>query len=363
MDFKIRKNGEHGVAVYRQIADQLRQMIVSGTLQSGDRLPPEPEFAKQLQVNRMTLRKSLQILREELLLVKTPSKGIFILPANERKYRLGIILQKTGSVSFDLYTTMIIRAISSAVRNYENCGTALLSIEENETPDQFFRKTVRAGVDGCIAILFHPGDGKIFTDSIFSGIPIVILGGRVPGFPSVDLDDSQLEPAVRRLTELGHRKIAYVSCRSATTHSISRDRNFAALRKQYHLDSNPDYCVNCDLKTTWFEQGMAAAERLLSLPNPPTAILCNSRAVASGVWNRLLMNGCRIPEDISVIGFDNRYLENPLLSSLEQPLLQMAQKGVDLIFERIEQGRWDPDAHYRFPVELYEGKSIGVCHG
>ena len=363
MDLKIQKDNRTGEAVYRQIANQLRDMIADGTLQSGDRLPPEPEFAKQLQVNRMTLRKSLKILLEERLLVKTPSKGTFILPAGERRHRIGIIFPRGDGNVFDWYTTMTVRAIGVAVKKYENCGTAILSLEENETADQFFRKMIRQGVEGAVAVMIQPNDGNILSDPIFSGIPIVALGvHEIPGIPSVDLVDNQVEPAIRYLVSKGHRKIAYVSCCSESAHCIARDRNFVELRHKYHLSMDPDYYIRCDLKEPWFYQGMSAAERLLSLPEPPTAIVSNSRMICSGIWNKLLMMGCRIPDDISVIGFDNKCLENPLIASLEQPMRQMAQKCVDLIFDRIELGRWEPNAHFQFPVELYEGKSIGVCN-
>lgn len=363
MKLKIEKNSRSGEAVYHQIANQLRDMIADGTLQSGDRLPPEPEFAKQLQVNRMTLRKSLKILQEERLLVKTPSKGTFILPSGERKHRIGIIFPKGENETFDWYTTTTARAIAVAVKKYENCGTAVLSLDENETADEFFRKMIRTGVEGGVAVMMEPGDGKIFSDPIFSGIPIVALGvHEIPGIPSVDLVEDQMEPAVRRLVALGHRKIAYISCCSSSAHCRCRDRNFLQLQKKYHLSQNPEYYIWRDLDIHWFDQGMNEAEQLLSLPEPPTAILTNSRMIMGGVWNKLLMMGCRIPQDISVIGFDNRCLENPLVASLEQPIMQMAEKCVDVLFDRIELGRWDPDAHYQFPVELYEGKSIGACH-
>lgn len=364
MFLEIRKDNGSSEAVYRQIANQLKSMIADGTLKTGDRLPPEPEFAKQLQVNRMTLRKSLKILLDERLLVKTPSKGTFILPAGERKHRLGIIFPRGDNTGFDWYSTMMIRVISIAVRKYENCGTAILTIEKDDTADQFFRKMLRSGVEGSIAVMISPDDGKILSDPVFSGTPIVSLGIRgIPGIPSVDLVEEQMEPAIRHLVSKGHRKIAYVSCCcSSSAHCMCRDRNFLELRKKYNLDMNPDYYVRCDLDFHWFYQGMSAAEKLLSLPVPPTAIVSNARMIINGLWNKLQMMGCRIPEDISVIGFDNRCLENPLVASLEQPMLQMAEKCVDLLFERLEQGHWKSDAHYQFPVELYEGKSIGVCH-
>ena len=363
MIFDLQKNNRNGKAVYRQIATQLKQMIAEGTLQSGDRLPPEPEFAKQLGVNRMTLRKSLQILLDERLLIKTPSKGTFIRPVEERKHRIGIIFPKGENNSFDWYTTVMARSITSAVKKYENCGTAILSIEANETPDQFFRKIIRSGVEGGVAIMMESDEGKILSDPIFAGVPIVSLGvHEISGIPSVDLVENQMEPAIRRLVESGHRKIAYISCCSTSAHCVSRDRNFIELQQRYQLVQNPDYYIRCASEIPWFIQGMNTAEKLLSLPEPPTAIVSNSRTIINGVWNKLLMMGCRIPEDISVIGFDNRCLENPLVASLEQPIRQMTQKCVDLLFERIEKGHWNADAHYQFPVELYEGKSIGVCH-
>jgi len=75
---------------------------------------------------------------------------------------------------------------------------------------------------------------------------------------------------------------------------------------------------------------------LCSTANKPTAIVCAGRTFAYGAWQGIMDAGLKIPQDISVIGFDCEMASNPHLSTIVQPFYEMAEKAGELILARLE---------------------------
>ncbi|MGO1318144.1 MAG: LacI family DNA-binding transcriptional regulator [Cellulomonadaceae bacterium] len=138
------------------------------------------------------------------------------------------------------------------------------------------------------------------------GVSIFAAGGKVPEYPFVGIDDRlAARQAVDHLVRLRHRRIAMVDASDPQADNwptIGRREAYQDALREAGLKAPPEYLVD----QRWgVEGGALAAQKLLSLPRPPTAIFAHSDEVAFGVQRAVRRAGLRIPEDLSVIGIDD----------------------------------------------------------
>jgi DNA-binding LacI/PurR family transcriptional regulator len=152
--------------------------------------------------------------------------------------------------------------------------------------------------------------------------PVIELwqGSRAQRFPAIAVDNADgMRAAVSHLYELGHRRIAFIG-----------DPNKAdvAERRDAYLDWGDDVVMTPNTAP----DGAAALDLLLDRPDPPTAIAAATDVLAFGVLHRAAARGLRVPEDLSVTGFDDIPLAAsavPALTSVRMPVEAMAQAAVE----------------------------------
>lgn len=199
----------------------------------------------------------------------------------------------------------------------------------------------------ALGVLFLGGNHKNFqTDFRQLGIPGVLVTNEAESLhfdnlSSVYIDNRQASrQAVETLLSLGHRQIALVG-------GHRRYSDTSAQRWQGALDALEAAKVpidpEADYATVYFsaEGGYSGATELLNRGRKFTALFAMSDLMAIGAIRALRDNGLRVPEDVSVIGFDGLPLGEylvPRLSTVEQPGRAMAKRSVELLLEAIEKG-------------------------
>ena len=139
------------------------------------------------------------------------------------------------------------------------------------------------------------------------GMPVVTVGNRQPGWPSVRIDDrAAMALATRYAIELGHRDIGYAgTVPSSITHlqtPFDRRDAFAKVMSDHGLVCPPEWTLECD----WTAAGAAEhADRMFSLPHLPTCVIAASDEMAFGVLSSARRHGLDVPRDVSVIGIDD----------------------------------------------------------
>lgn len=182
-------------------------------------------------------------------------------------------------------------------------------------------------------------------------IPLVLLdpsGDPGQQVPSVGASNwSGGLSATRHLLELGHRRIAIITGPDFALSSRARLDGYRAALDTAGVPIEPSLIGGGDFM---IEGGLAQARRLLRLPDPPTAIFACNDGQAIGVYHAAHELGLRIPDDLSVVGFDDlppiRWLIPPL-TTIRQPLTEMAAAATTMLV-RLAQG--EPPAQRR--VEL-----------
>lgn len=149
-----------------------------------------------------------------------------------------------------------------------------------------------------------------------------------PGVPTVTVDSARgIELAFAHLLELGHASIGYVSGISGT-HTAQERR-----------DAYRDLAARHSMTQVVIESGAQVAEAeaavatYLALPNRPTALIAGNDMIAFGLVSALGQRGVRVPDDVSVVGFDGLALGerfNPRLTTIQQPIADMGTIAIDL---------------------------------
>lgn len=155
--------------------------------------------------------------------------------------------------------------------------------------------------------------------------------------PTVHIDNlSAAFSAVNHLTHVGHKHIAQIVGDMKSPLTQFRIQGYEQALRRAGLGINPSYTFSGELS---FTAGAAAITNLLSLPTPPTAIFCHSDITAIGAIQQAKRLGLRIPQDISIIGFDNiQFAEfcEPALTTISQPRYDIGRQAMLLLLELLK---------------------------
>ncbi|HET7581022.1 MAG TPA: substrate-binding domain-containing protein [Bacillales bacterium] len=174
-----------------------------------------------------------------------------------------------------------------------------------------------------------------------SGIPVVLLATEAPssyGLPTVKVNDYQAsKDAVHYLVKKGHRQIAMISGpMDDLVAGFPRFQGYQAALMENGIPFNEELVTYGDFR---FDSGREAAKQLLENHPEITAVFCGSDEMACGAIVQALKMGFRVPEEFSVMGYDNVKMArmiHPSLTTLAQPLYDMGQKAANLLFQFIQ---------------------------
>jgi DNA-binding LacI/PurR family transcriptional regulator len=203
----------------------------------------------------------------------------------------------------------------------------------------FQQKKLVGKVDGLIVISLRPTD-KEFNQILGLGIPLALLGGADGRCSSVSIDDIKAaETATQYLIDMGHSKIGIVVGQREFALNfevaIQRKMGFLNALKKNRIDFNPTYEISADFDKHTAEVAM---DEFLGRKDLPTAIFCESDEMAFGVIKSIRKKGLRVPEDISVIGFDDHEFAQIFgLTTIAQPPRFLGQLAASQILAAIEQ--------------------------
>ncbi|MFD0576515.1 LacI family DNA-binding transcriptional regulator [Dactylosporangium darangshiense] len=171
------------------------------------------------------------------------------------------------------------------------------------------------------------------------------------GLPTVDSDNlAGARTGVRHLLDLGHRRIALIGGRPDLESAKLREQGYCELRAAgIPVDPLLIQPGNYDA-----DDSTAAARRLLESPDRPTALFAANDISAIAAIEVAVAMGLRVPEDLSVVGFDNvpeAALARPPLTTVEQPIHEMGHRAIDLLIQLMH-GEQTHDTHIRLSTRL-----------
>jgi len=214
----------------------------------------------------------------------------------------------------------------------------LFNVETTARRDDYFHSVPRRErVDGLLIISLSPRDADV-ERFLQAGVPTVLVDARHPRLSRAVIDDvTGGRIATQHLIHLGHRKIGYVS------DNLENPFNFVSSRDRYEGYRQALAGTDIPFRSEYHRQGehgrkeaREMARDLLALPDPPTAIFAASDIQAIGVLEAGRDAGLNVPEDLSVIGYDDIEIAEYLhLTTIRQPLFVSGVEGVGLLLESI----------------------------
>lgn len=194
------------------------------------------------------------------------------------------------------------------------------------------------------------------------GVPAVLIDSPflASPMPVVSVDNSAGSyAATKHLIELGHRRIAHIAGSRDLGIALQREQSYA----QALADSGLTYqrVVYAHSIQWGYESGYTAMRQLLMDDEPPTAVFAASDALAIGAYRALAEAGLRVPDDISVIGFDNieaSAFTTPPLTTVHQPFTELGHEAFSLLLAMLDGGVRQP-SNVLLPAEIVYRESTG----
>ncbi len=269
------------------------------------------------------------------------------------------------------YETSILRGIEDGARE-RGYDLLLLNMGAQVLPRICSDYLAESRIDGIL--LLHTDSGADWVDELVeSGSPVVAVDccGEKTTMNRIAFDNAAaVVLAVKTLVEQGHRRIGFAGCCTSTKMAEEelREITFRQVRQQFGLSCDDELVFNearcvppISSRSAYCQmEGVAALRYFISLPNPPSAIIAYNSLVAVSILYEAQKFDVRIPDDFSLIGFDDReclYLIHPQISVIDHPLPQMGMAGADLLIDLID-GKVKGPVVRTFPPELIRRESV-----
>jgi len=211
----------------------------------------------------------------------------------------------------------------------------------------------RSRTDGLLIISMPINDQQV-ERIINNDMPVVLIDSDKPEFSRVNVDDQEGgRIATEHLINLGHEKIAFISSHLENplqfSSTLNRFHGYCKALDAAGIPINPEYQKEGEHGR---EEAEEMAISLLQQSDPPTAIFASSDTKAVGVLDAAKTLNIKVPEQLSVIGYDNiRDAEFLDLTTIQQPLYQAGLLGGKTLLQRIEQPKATPE-EIILPVDL-----------
>jgi LacI family transcriptional regulator len=245
-------------------------------------------------------------------------------------------------------------------------GYEILIGSTNYDPERMkscIRRMVERNAEG-VAIMTFGIEQPLLDQLADRKIPLVFVdvAPNRPGMSVLRVDYHHgIRQAVQHLAALGHRSIAFVAGPLRLHSAQSRLVAFKKALQECGIPVNEKLIVEGDHT---MEGGMTAAERLTAQKNLPTAIMCSNDMLAIGVLHRLSRSGLRVPDDVSVIGFDDIHMSAmmiPPLTSIQMSRSDLARAAVGALRAHVEET--SPKREYKIDTHLIVRESTGFPRG
>jgi LacI family transcriptional regulator len=277
----------------------------------------------------------------------------------------GLISNRTrsiGVVADDVSDHFFASVVAGAEAEARRRGYYLMigSVEPDDDEAGYLRLMLERRVEGLI--LARPSVPLRRRDLLAArnaGVAVVAVGTNLAGFPAIDVDNRKGgHDATWHLLEHGHRRIATIVGPEVWPSAAARLHGYRAALRDAGAAYDPELIERA---SGWgLESGVDAAARLLERGVEFSALFAQSDLIALGAIRRLREAGLRVPEDVSVVGYDDLpvadYVEPPL-TTIHQPMREVGELAAGFVLDQIA-GVPAPDAEARLLPVLVARESV-----
>ncbi|MGC8784223.1 MAG: GntR family transcriptional regulator [Armatimonadota bacterium] len=321
---------------YIRIQRILETQIVEGKLPAGSQLPGERALARQFGVSQMTVNRAIQELVRKGRLYRRSGAGTFVTDAVQpvRVHGVVLVVPYAEHPQADTY----LREPFRAVRNVAQARGLALQVVQADVSE--YTEVAQRHSYGALLFVAPPLDAHDVLMNLWQdGTHFVVMGASWQSnlFPCVDSDNfGGARRAVEYLLSLGHRRIAYLNGWEGSTNCADRLRGYQHAMQKWEAPMRPEWIVQAGSDSHLSVEARQQLTDLLIRSEHVTAIFIAGYYLALETLALLRSLGLRVPEDVSIIAFDDPSSAahlNPPLSTVRQPLYEMGQRAMELLFE------------------------------
>lgn len=267
---------------------------------------------------------------------------------------LGVVLPTLTNPVFAECLQGIAQAATTA-------GYSIIPMMTQYDADQELRAVnllVAANADAHLLVVSDPAKSAGLRRLRDAGIPYVLVYNRHPEHCCIGVDsEAAVAQLVEHLLALGHRSLAMVS---GPFHASDRARQRHA---GFRRSTDRAGIAARVIEVPFIQSAVEDLARMLRRPGRPTALVCSNDLLALRAIRAAHVAGLRVPQDISVTGFDGIALASdttPALATVQQPNADMGSAAVELLVQSLAAGRpLTPEASHSFAYAIAEGESCG----
>lgn len=286
-------------------------------------------------VAKATREKILQVCKEQGYIPSSLGRNL----STKRTYTIGVVFSEETNQG-------ITHPFFGELLNYfkdklaeEGYDILLLGNRVGRFVRSYKEHCVTKSVDGVIILSAYPDEEGI-KELVASDIPKVIMQSDFDNQNCFFSDNVKaINDVVEHLYSYGHRKIGFIYGDPGTHDGASRLEGYRLALEKFNLPYNEDLIYPGMFYT--IDEGREAGRQMIAKGNLPTAVVCGSDTLAVGLALELMSNGYKIPEDISITGFDNISLSKvmrPEITTVDQDKPELARLAVRCLVHEIETG-------------------------
>lgn len=357
------------IPAYRIIINSLSEKIEKGMYKPGEKLPSESQLTEEFSTSRITVTRALKELELKEIIFRIKGKGSFVSEITRTRNKI-ISLIIPHKEDFFSGGQQYVRSV------YKYCNQAgyLCSVHYSEQSSGkeriILEELIGHNVAGVILYPINSRNIDSISRLLISGCPIVLLDRKLEEIDIPVVESDNLNGAyniIRYMISRGHRRIAFIGeldsysakerykgyCRALYDNKIPIDREIVISRYSESEHQDKQSILNQ-------EKAAEIAEKLTVLKEPVTALFCINDYVAFRITEALQSLDKKIPEDISLCGFDNLHYfpEQKLeLATVEQDFSKIGRKSVDLMIKLIN-GDKNIVSDNIIPTRIIKGKTV-----
>ena len=247
----------------------------------------------------------------------------------QRSYSIGVIVPEIS----EGYAALVMSGIEDHLLQEGYFYFVVSHRHRSELIEEYPLLLQQRAVEGMIAVDTALPEGV--------QVPLVAVSGHrdVPGVTNIVLDHAQAATlALQHLAKLGHRKMAFIKGQEFSSDTAVRWDSVRGVAAKLGIEINDRLVVQLEGESSSPELGYQVTQKLLASNVPFTALFAFNDISAIGAIQALRESGRRIPDDVSVVGFDDiqsAAFQNPGLTTVKQPLRQMGVLAAETLLQRI----------------------------
>jgi DNA-binding LacI/PurR family transcriptional regulator len=338
--------------LHRTVADALRHRVTAGLLVGGSKLPTLRKIADEFDVSTMTVRQAIQALEREGHVYRIPGVGAFVRPQPPGRFPTQKMLAFAASDLTSAFEMGIARGIERACQRR---GWAIQILDAQHDLDIEKRNMIRLPDSGSQGAMVLPTWGNTScVEALFrlqrTGFPVVLVD-RIPAGLKADLVESDHAQgaylATRHLLSHGHARVLMLTPPPMVSSIAARIQGYERALIEAGITPRPEWKVwlNLDVQAAAFQENRkwvggykAMMPVLKSLPMPQ-AVFAVDPYTAWGIYEACRELGLRIPDDVSIVGFDESEITQamrPPITIISQRTDEIGEAAIDLLEQRID---------------------------